>query len=52
MTTPAEDGRLSLNQMTVPRWTVGQAVDGCARAGSVFRVGSYACIVTSAGGGV
>src|SRR5438132_8179490 len=33
MTPPAEDGRLGLNQMTVPRWTVGQAVDGCARHG-------------------
>src|SRR5437879_2245550 len=33
MTPAAEDGRLSLNQMTVPRWTVGQAVDGCARHG-------------------
>jgi sugar phosphate isomerase/epimerase len=26
-------GRLSLNQMTIPGWTVQQAVDGCARHG-------------------
>ncbi len=31
---PAEDGgRLSLNQMTIPGWTVQQAVEGCARHG-------------------
>ncbi|HEX2681611.1 MAG TPA: sugar phosphate isomerase/epimerase family protein, partial [Candidatus Dormibacteraeota bacterium] len=28
-----DDGRLSLNQMTTPRWTVREAVDGCARHG-------------------
>src|SRR5438309_4160524 len=33
MTPPAEDGRLGLNQRTIPQWTVGQAVDGCARHG-------------------
>jgi sugar phosphate isomerase/epimerase len=27
------DGRLSLNQMTIPGWTVRQAVEGCARHG-------------------
>src|SRR5207237_3143520 len=31
---PADGGgRLGLNQMTVPGWTVQQAVDGCARHG-------------------
>jgi sugar phosphate isomerase/epimerase len=31
---PAAGGeRLSLNQMTIPRWTVREAVDGCARHG-------------------
>ena len=30
---PADGGRLSLNQMTVPGWTVEQAVDACARHG-------------------
>jgi sugar phosphate isomerase/epimerase len=33
MTPTAEDGRLGLNQRTIPQWTVGQAVDGCARHG-------------------
>lgn len=28
-----DDGRLSLNQMTTPQWTVREAVDGCARHG-------------------
>ncbi len=32
MPLPADE-RLSLNQMTVPGWTVQQAVDGCARHG-------------------
>jgi sugar phosphate isomerase/epimerase len=27
------DGRLSLNQITIPGWTVRQAVEGCARHG-------------------
>lgn len=29
----ADKARLSLNQMTTARWSVGQAVDGCARHG-------------------
>src|SRR5207302_10237752 len=33
MSPGAGGGRLSLNQMTVPGWTVQQAVDGCARHG-------------------
>jgi len=33
MSPAAGGGRLSLNQMTVPGWTVQQAVDGCARHG-------------------
>ena len=30
--------RLSLNQMTTQRWTLREAVDGCARAGLGFLI--------------
>ena len=34
MPAPSDDGaRLSLNQMTIPAWSVREAVDGCARHG-------------------
>ena len=33
MRSAGDGGRLSLNQMTIPSWSVQQAVDGCARHG-------------------
>jgi sugar phosphate isomerase/epimerase len=47
---PAGDGgRLSLNQMTIPGWTVQQAVDGCARHG-IHHIGLWREKVAERGG--